>query len=61
MERTALFGMSLPELMERMGALGQKPYRARQVWDALYKQRVTSVEEMTCFRRSCGIGWLMRV
>jgi 23S rRNA (adenine2503-C2)-methyltransferase len=30
-----------------MGALGQKPYRARQVWDALYKQRVSSVEEMT--------------
>jgi 23S rRNA (adenine2503-C2)-methyltransferase len=47
MERSALFGMSLPELMERMGALGQKPYRARQVWDALYKQRVSSVEEMT--------------
>jgi 23S rRNA (adenine2503-C2)-methyltransferase len=47
MERTALFGMGLPELMERVGALGQKPYRARQVWDALYKQRVSSVEEMT--------------
>ncbi len=47
MERSALFGMSLPELMERVGALGQKPYRARQVWDALYKQRVSSVEEMT--------------
>lgn len=47
MERAALFGMSLPELMERVGALGQKPYRARQVWDALYKQRVSSVEEMT--------------
>jgi 23S rRNA (adenine2503-C2)-methyltransferase len=47
MERTALFGIGLPELMERVGALGQKPYRARQVWDALYKQRVSSVEEMT--------------
>lgn len=47
MERTALFGMGLPELMERVGALGQKPYRARQVWDALYKQRVSSVEEIT--------------
>ncbi|RSL16143.1 23S rRNA m(2)A-2503 methyltransferase [Edaphobacter aggregans] len=47
MERAALFGMSLPELMERMGALGQKLYRARQVWEALYKQRVSSVEEMT--------------
>jgi 23S rRNA (adenine2503-C2)-methyltransferase len=47
MEPTALFGMSLPELMERMAALGQKPYRARQVWDALYKQRVQSLDEIT--------------
>ncbi len=30
-----------------MSALGQKPYRARQVFEALYKQRVTGVEEMT--------------
>jgi 23S rRNA (adenine2503-C2)-methyltransferase len=30
-----------------MASLGQKPYRARQVWEALYKQRVASVEEMT--------------
>ena len=39
--------MNLPELTEMMSALGQKPYRARQVFDALYKQRVTDVEEMT--------------
>jgi 23S rRNA (adenine2503-C2)-methyltransferase len=39
--------MSLAELTELMSGLGQKPYRARQVWDALYKQRVGSLEEMT--------------
>ena len=39
--------MSLAELTELMAGLGQKPYRARQVWEALYKQRVASVEEMT--------------
>jgi len=39
--------MNLPELTEMMSALGQKPYRARQVFDALYKQRVTDVQEMT--------------
>ena len=35
----ALFGMDLAELTELMAGLGQKPYRARQVWEALYKQR----------------------
>ena len=44
---TALFGMELAELTERMEALGQKPYRARQVFEALYKQRVGTLEEMT--------------
>ena len=43
----ALFGMSLPELTETMAAMGQKPYRARQVFEALYKQRVSGVVEMT--------------
>ena len=43
----ALFGMGLGELTELMAGMGQKPYRARQVFEALYKQRVASVEEMT--------------
>jgi 23S rRNA (adenine2503-C2)-methyltransferase len=47
MSTNELFGKSLAELTELMDGLGQKPYRARQVWEALYKQRVGSVEEMT--------------
>jgi len=43
----ALFGRTLAELGEVLAAHGQKPYRARQVWEALYKQRVASVEDMT--------------
>ena len=43
----ALFGYTQPELTEMMQGFGQKPYRARQVWEALYKQRVASVEDMT--------------
>ncbi len=43
----ALFGMDLAELTERVTALGEKPYRARQVFEALYKQRVGAVEEIT--------------
>jgi 23S rRNA (adenine2503-C2)-methyltransferase len=47
METRALFGMDLPELTEWMAGLGQKPYRARQVFEALYKQRVERLEEVT--------------
>jgi 23S rRNA (adenine2503-C2)-methyltransferase len=47
MDTHALFGKTLPELTELMAGLGQKPYRARQVFEALYKQRVGSVEDVT--------------
>ena len=47
METLALFGMEMAELTERMAALGQKPYRARQVFEALYRQRVNTLEEIT--------------
>jgi 23S rRNA (adenine2503-C2)-methyltransferase len=43
----ALFGQTLPELTDLMNSLGQKPFRARQLWEALYKQRVASVEDIT--------------
>jgi len=43
----ALFGMDLGELTALMETLGEKPYRARQIFEALYKQRVNSVEDMT--------------
>ena len=45
----ALFGKSLPELTEIASELGQKPYRARQLWDALYRQRAASIESITTF------------
>ncbi len=62
MDTRALFGMSLVELTELMAGLGEKPYRARQVWEALYKQRVASVEEMTTLAgslrtRLVAAGW----
>ena len=54
--------MSLAELTELMAGLGQKPYRARQVWEALYKQRVMSVAEITTLpvllrEDLAGAGW----
>ena len=64
METRALFGMDLAELTELMTGLGQKPYRAKQVWEALYKQRVGTVEEMTTLSGSLreemqAAGWVV--
>ena len=47
MEMRAFFGMSLPELTEAFAGLGERPYRAKQTFEALYKQRVVSVEDIT--------------
>jgi 23S rRNA (adenine2503-C2)-methyltransferase len=64
MSTNALFGKTLAELTELMEGFGQKPYRARQVWEALYKQRVASVEEMTTLSGSLRAslvesGWIV--
>src|ERR1700757_4642130 len=45
-----------------MQSFAQKPYRARQVWEALYRQRVASVEDMTTLsqelrERLMTAGW----
>jgi 23S rRNA (adenine2503-C2)-methyltransferase len=45
----ALFGKTLPELTEMLSALGEKPYRARQMFEALYKQRITALEDITTY------------
>ena len=45
--RTALFGMTLDELQAVARQMGQPAYRGRQVSEALYRQRVSSVDEMT--------------
>jgi 23S rRNA (adenine2503-C2)-methyltransferase len=47
MDARALFGMDLNSLTELAASLGQKSYRARQIFDALYKQRAASFEDIT--------------
>lgn len=47
METLALFGMTVGQLTEVVAGLGQKPYRARQLADALYRQRAAGLDEMT--------------
>ena len=46
-EQTALFGMDKAELTSVMAGLGQKAYRAQQVFEALYRQRVAGLDEVT--------------
>jgi 23S rRNA (adenine2503-C2)-methyltransferase len=48
-EQTALFGMDKAELTSVMARLGQKAYRAQQVFEALYKQRVAGLDGVTTF------------
>ena len=43
----SLFGNSLEQLAEITSSFGLKHYRARQLWHALYKDRFSSIEEIT--------------
>jgi 23S rRNA (adenine2503-C2)-methyltransferase len=64
METRALFGMGLGELTELMAGLGQKPYRARQMFEALYKQRVSLLDDVMTLpvalrEKLAGAGWVV--
>ena len=43
----SLFGLSLQELTEIAAGRGEPAYRVRQIFDALYRQRVTSLDAIT--------------
>ncbi len=45
--QTALFGMTLEELQAVVRQMDQPAYRAKQLSEALYRQRVASIDEMT--------------
>jgi len=46
-QRIELLGMGEGELREFMAGLGEKPFRARQLYDAIYRRRMTDFESMT--------------
>src|ERR1700760_3725344 len=46
-EEKPLFGASLQDLAGLMDTLGQPAYRARQLYDALYTQRIPSLDQIT--------------
>jgi len=60
----ALIGLETAEIQELLGA-GSPPYRARQVYRALYRQRVRSVDEISVLPkqmredlgRRVALGW----
>jgi 23S rRNA (adenine2503-C2)-methyltransferase len=45
--KTSIHSLLLDELQAWLVAAGEKPYRAKQITDWLYKKRVTSYDEMT--------------
>lgn len=47
LQHKALFGLSFDELAGLMEARGQRPYRAAQLAEAVYRQRATSLDEIT--------------
>jgi 23S rRNA (adenine2503-C2)-methyltransferase len=47
-----LFGTSPDDLKLLMQSLGQSAYRATQLKDALYRQRITSLDQITTFPQS---------
>ena len=48
----SLLSFSLQQLEEITERLGLERYRSRQIWTALYQQRVSSLEEMTALPKS---------
>ncbi len=45
--KPSIYSLTCDELIEWTLAHGQKEFRARQIWDWLYKKRVQSFDEMT--------------
>ncbi|MDQ6596912.1 23S rRNA (adenine(2503)-C(2))-methyltransferase RlmN [Bacillus salipaludis] len=46
-KKTSIYSLQLHELKEWLSENGEKPFRAEQIFDWLYKKRITSFEEMS--------------
>lgn len=51
-EEVALFGYSLQQINKIIESFTLDSYRPRQIWHALYQQRVSALEEMTALPQS---------
>ncbi len=45
--QSELLGLPIQQLTELLASLGEPAYRARQLYDALYRQRVATLEDIT--------------
>jgi 23S rRNA (adenine2503-C2)-methyltransferase len=45
--RTVLLGLDESEICALMTALGEKPYRGRQLYSAIYRRRITAIDAIT--------------
>jgi 23S rRNA (adenine2503-C2)-methyltransferase len=57
-----LFGLSLARLTDAIVELGEKPYRAKQLAEALYRQRVSHLDQITTLPQAlrdklASAGW----
>lgn len=50
-DKTELLGLSKEEIAEQISKLGEKPFRAKQLWQWLYYQGVSDFEKMTSFSK----------
>jgi 23S rRNA (adenine2503-C2)-methyltransferase len=50
--KTELLGLTRDEMREFIVGLGEKPYRARQLYDAIYRRRITSFDQMTALPKT---------
>ena len=50
--RTNLIGLTREELVEAMASIGEKAFRAKQIWHWLYHQGVKDIADMTSLSKS---------
>ena len=53
MEKKSIYGLTLDQLTSWLVENGQKKFRASQVWDWLYKKRVTNFADMKNLNSDC--------
>ncbi len=53
MNKESIYGLTLDQLIAWLEENGHKKSRALQVWDWLYRKRVTDFSEMTDVKQDC--------
>ena len=51
--KTSIYGLTIEQLTEWLLEQGQKKFRAAQIWDWLYKKRVTNFADMKNINQEC--------